>query len=88
MVLKAKTMHWKDAVEYLAETRPELRDRLLEVPKGWEYPEAWVKFSGKSAERWIGMKDEDYKEWKETLDETVDDILKRENALGINVTSS
>ena len=71
-------MQWKDAVEYLAETRPELRERLLIVPENYEYPKAWVKFSGESAEKWIGFKESDYKGWKEMLDATVDDILRRE----------
>lgn len=71
-------MHWKDAVEYLAETRPYLRERLFIVPENYEYPKTFVTFSGESAERWIGLKESDYKGWKEMLDETVDDILDRE----------
>lgn len=83
VVLKSETMHWKDAVEYLAATRPELKDRLVIVPDDYEIPKGWARTSGESAERWLGIKDGDYKGWKEMLDGAVDDILRREKSLGL-----
>lgn len=81
MVLKSGDMRWIDALEYLTKTRPELQERLFLIPESYEHPEGWARFSGGSAEKWIGLKDGSYKDWKVMLDEAVDDILKRENCL-------
>lgn len=83
VVLKSGEMRWVDAVEYLSKTRPELKERLVVIPDGFEHPKGWARFSGESAERWIGIQEGDYKGWKETLDGTVDDILGREKKLGV-----
>ncbi|THH15417.1 hypothetical protein EW146_g5049 [Bondarzewia mesenterica] len=72
---------WKQAVEYLTETRPDLKDRLPVITgKEKEYFE-WVTFDNSSAARLVGMTD--YIGWQETLDSTVDYLLAREKDLGI-----
>lgn len=78
VVLYDGLMKWHEAVRYLEETRPEIRERLFVVPEGYEGGEGCARSDGSSSERWVGMKKEDYKGWKETLDATVDCILKRE----------
>lgn len=73
---------WKDAVEYLTKTRPELKERLFEVPEGYVAKGdgvKWLSLDGSSAEKVIGMKE--YIGWEKILDDTVDDILKREKEL-------
>lgn len=82
MVLKSGDLRWIDALRYLTDTRPsELKDRLLVIPEGYEHPEGWARLSNESAEKWLGLKEGDYKGWKQMLDETVDDILQREQTL-------
>lgn len=73
---------WKDAVEYLCKTRPELKDRLFVTPEETAGGEAlkWYRLDGSSAEKIIGMKE--YIGWEKIVDETIDDILKREKKLG------
>ncbi|EIM84921.1 NAD-P-binding protein [Stereum hirsutum FP-91666 SS1] len=82
VVLYDGLMKWHEAVRYLEETRPAIRERLFVVPEGYEGDEGCARSDGTSSERWVGMKKEDYKGWKETLDATVDCILKRESELG------
>lgn len=84
IVLKDGFIHWKDATEYLERTRPELKHRLYEIPEGYQ-TEICVSFDGSSAERVLGMKEDEYKGWQETLDDTINDILEREKRLGIVV---
>ncbi|EIM81632.1 NAD-P-binding protein [Stereum hirsutum FP-91666 SS1] len=84
IVLKDGFIHWKDATEYLEKTRPELEHRLYEIPEGYQ-TETCVSFDGSSAESVLGMKEGEYKGWKETLDDTINDILEREKRLGIVV---
>lgn len=82
VVLYDDLMKWHEAVRYLEETRPEIRERLFVVPEGYEGGEGCARSDGTSSEKWIAMKKEDYKGWKETLDATVDCILEREKELG------
>lgn len=84
VVLNGVDLVWKDAVEYLGKTRPELKDRLFvasEEPAGEALK--WYKLDGSSAEKIIGMKE--YIGWEKIVDETIDDILKHEKALGATV---
>ncbi|TFY81094.1 hypothetical protein EWM64_g2911 [Hericium alpestre] len=74
---------WKEAVEYLYGTRPALRDRLPIILQGYEASvEGWNRYDVSSSERIIGFSK--FKDWKTTLDETIDDILSREKRLGVS----
>lgn len=81
VILYDDIMSWHEAVHYLEETRPEIRERLFGVPEGYNAGEGCARSDGTSSERWTGMKKGDYKGWKETLDATVDCILKKEAEL-------
>ncbi|KAH8998426.1 NAD-P-binding protein [Lactarius akahatsu] len=79
-VLCTSTFHSKDAVELLAEKRPELKERLPvitgnEPPIG---PVATVDTSKTESE--LGMKN--YIKWQDTVLDTIDDLLRVEKELG------
>lgn len=83
LIVNGGSVTWKHAAQYLAESRPDLKDRLPVITGDEKVPEVWAKFDTSSAERLIGLKD--YINWKETISSTVDDILKREKAFGVAV---
>ncbi|THH21482.1 hypothetical protein EW146_g93 [Bondarzewia mesenterica] len=72
---------WKQAVEYLTETRPDLKDRLPVITGNEKECPEWVRYDNSSAARLLGMTD--YIGWQETLDSTVDYLVAREKDLGI-----
>jgi len=73
-------LFWRQAAEYLHQTRPELKDRLpsLEAEGGDEPRTEFIHFEGGNAEKLFGMK---WKTWQETVDDNIDDLLAREKAL-------
>ncbi|TFY80096.1 hypothetical protein EWM64_g3914 [Hericium alpestre] len=74
---------WKQAVEYLYEARPELRDRLPVISEGYKASlEEWCHWDASSSKRIIGFSK--FKDWKTTLNDTIDDILAREKRLGVS----
>ncbi|THH12526.1 hypothetical protein EW146_g7609 [Bondarzewia mesenterica] len=80
IIVVAGHFTWKDATEYLAKKRPELRDRLP-VITGKEKVYETATYDASSAARLLGLTD--YVGWKETLEFTIDYILRREKELGI-----
>ncbi|ETW76675.1 hypothetical protein HETIRDRAFT_442094 [Heterobasidion irregulare TC 32-1] len=83
LIVNGGSVTWKQAAQYLAESRPDLKDRLPVITGDEKVPEVWAKFDTSSAERLIGLKD--YINWKETISSTIDDILEREKAFGVAV---
>lgn len=73
---------WKQAAEYLAKARPELRERLP-IFDGPEQVTASASFDSSSAARLVGWNK--YIGWQETLETTIDHLLKREKDLGVVV---
>ena len=80
-ILSTSTFTWKDAVELLAEKRPQLKDRLpvisgKEPPVG---PFATLDTSKTVSE--LGMKN--FVKWQDTVLDTVDAQLRLEKDLGV-----
>lgn len=50
MVLKSGDMCWIDVLGYLTEMRPELEEKLLLIPEGYEHPKGSARFSGESVD--------------------------------------
>lgn len=73
---------WKQAVEYLAQARPGLKERLP-VLDGSEQTIAAAELDPSSAALLVGL--DKYISWQETLETTIDDFLRREKELGIVV---
>ena len=85
IIISAGKFTWKEAVDYLAKKRPELKDRLP-VVTGTEKVYDTVTYDSSSAAKLIGLTE--YISWEETLESTIDDILRREAELGIDTTAS
>lgn len=69
--------NWAMAVNHIAETFPDLKSRL---PNGWEQAQSkpvseYASLDTEPAERVLGMK---FKDWKQTLNESVDSLLQLE----------
>ncbi|KAI9464924.1 NAD-P-binding protein [Lactarius psammicola] len=80
-VLSTSTFTWKDAIELLAEKRPELKERLP-VITGREPPlEPFATLDTSKTESVLGMKN--YIKWQDTVLDTIDDLLRVEKELGI-----
>ncbi|KAI0043318.1 NAD-P-binding protein [Auriscalpium vulgare] len=77
VIAVAGAFTWRQAVAHLAKARPELKDRLPVIP---DEPDefAFAKFDVSSAAE-IGLTE--YIGWEMTVEDTVDDILKREAEL-------
>ena len=85
IIVSAGKFTWKEAVDYLAKKRPELKGRLP-VVTGTERVYDTVTYDASSAAKLIGLTE--YISWEETLESTIDDILRREAELGIDTTAS
>jgi hypothetical protein len=66
-------LRWQDVTQYLAETRVELRGRLPSLGSIPDYPGPPSTIVVERAKEMLGM--EKYIGWKQTVDDTVDDIL-------------
>ena len=77
--MSANTFTWKDAVELLAERRPELKERLP-VIMGTEPPVGpFATLDTSKTESVLGMKN--YVKWLDTVLDTVDNLLRVEKEL-------
>ncbi|KAI0048239.1 NAD-P-binding protein [Auriscalpium vulgare] len=72
---------WKEAVEYLQKVRPELKDRLPVLGASEETLPKFATFDSSFAEKVLGFNE--YKTWEQTVEETVDDLLKREKEIRV-----
>ena len=80
-IVSPNTFTWKEAVEFLAQARPELKGRLP-VITGKEPPVAPGAILDTSAsERILGLKN--YVKWQDTILDTVDDLLRVERELAV-----
>jgi nucleoside-diphosphate-sugar epimerase len=78
-VLFTSTFSWIDAVELLAERRPELKERLL-VITGTEPPVGpFATLDTSKTESVLGMKN--FVKWQDTVLDTIDDLLRVEKEL-------
>ena len=80
-VLSSNVFTWKEAVEFLAQARPELKGRLP-VITGKEHavpPFATVDTS--ATEAILGIKS--YVKWQDTVLDTIDDLLRVERELAV-----
>ncbi|KAF5365219.1 hypothetical protein D9758_005449 [Tetrapyrgos nigripes] len=70
---------WREALKYIAEERPKLKDRLTSPDKVPVLEEHYVKgVEFERLEEVLGFKRSEFKTWKETVLESVDSFLKIE----------
>ncbi|TFY81784.1 hypothetical protein EWM64_g2229 [Hericium alpestre] len=67
---------FSDAIRHIAAVRPELKARLPDLSAAPEDPKEYVKLDLSNAERILGLKE--YKDWKETVEGTIDDLVFKE----------
>ena len=80
-IISSSTFTWKEAVEFLAQARPELKERLP-VITGKEPPIApGAKFDTSATENILGLKN--YIKWQDTIVDTIDDMLRVEKELAV-----
>jgi len=78
-VISSSRFTWVEAVEFLAQTRPELKGRLP-IITGNEPPlELFAALDTSTTESVLGLKD--YIKWQDTILDTVDDLLRVEKEL-------
>ena len=79
-VLSTSTFRWAEAVELLAERRPELRERLPVVgAEGGSELGPVARMDTSKTESVLGMRD--FVRWQDTVLDTVDDLLRVEKEL-------
>ena len=80
-IVSPNTFTWKEAVELLAQARPELKGRLP-VITGKEPPvPPGCTFDTSASERILGLKN--YVKWQDTILDTIDDMLRVEKELAV-----
>ena len=80
-IVSPNTFTWKEAVEFLAQARPELKGRLP-VITGKEPPvPPFATFDTSATETILGIKN--YVKWQDTVLDTIDDLLRVEKELAV-----
>ncbi|TFY56926.1 hypothetical protein EVG20_g8743 [Dentipellis fragilis] len=73
---------WLQAVQWLYETRPELRARLPTVTRKETHNlDEWSRWDSSSAKEIVGF--EKFRGWREIVGDSIDGALRREKELGI-----
>jgi hypothetical protein len=71
-------LNYKRAIDFIAEKRPELRDRLADGNKAPKFPIDRMVLDIQRVEEVTGVKVDSYIPWDDTVLETVDDLIKLE----------
>jgi nucleoside-diphosphate-sugar epimerase len=78
-IVSSSTFTWKEAVEFLAEARPELKGRLPVITGKESAVGPFATLDISATEAQLGLKD--YIRWQDTILDTVDDLLRVEKEL-------
>jgi len=78
-VISSSRFTWVEAVEFLAQTRPELKGRLPIITGNEPPVELFATLDTSTTEAVLGLKD--YIKWQDTILDTVDDLLRVEKEL-------
>ena len=71
-------LNYKRAVEFIAEKRPELKDRLVDANKAPVFPLDTMPLDLDRVEAVTGVKVDSYISWQDTILDTVDELIKLE----------
>jgi nucleoside-diphosphate-sugar epimerase len=78
-VVSSSRFTWVEAIEFIAQTRPELKPRLP-IVTGKEPPvPTFARVDTSTTETILGLKD--YVRWQDTILDTIDDLLRIEKEL-------
>jgi len=78
IVASLHDLNYKIAVEFIAEKRPELKDRLVDANKAPKFPPRKIPLDIKRVADVTGMKEDSYISWQDTILDTVDDLIRLE----------
>ena len=78
-IVSLSTFTWKEAVELIAQARPELKGRLPVVSGTEPALAPFATFDMSATETVLGLKD--YVKWQDTVLDTVDDLVRVEKEL-------
>lgn len=70
---------YREAIKYIAEERPELKDRLADPSKAPTWPLYKLELDLKKVEDVVGVDVDSYKTWKETILDAVDSLIALED---------
>ena len=79
-ILSSSTFTWKEAVEFIARARPELKARLPVVTGNERPVPPFAALDTSATENILGLKN--YVKWQDTVLDTIDDLLRVEKELG------
>jgi nucleoside-diphosphate-sugar epimerase len=71
-------LNFKTVIDFIAEKRPELRDRLIDRTKAPKFPVDRLILDIQRVEEVTGVKVDSYIPWQDTIVGTVDDLIKLE----------
>jgi nucleoside-diphosphate-sugar epimerase len=71
-------LNYETAIDFIAEKRPELRDRLADGTKAPKFPIDRMDLDIQRVEEVTGVKVDSYIPWQDTILGTVDDLIKLE----------
>ena len=78
-VISSSTFTWVEAVEFLAQARPELKGRLPIITGNEPPMKLFATLDTSMTESVLGLKD--YIKWQDTILDTVDDLLRVEKEM-------
>jgi nucleoside-diphosphate-sugar epimerase len=79
-IVSSNTFSWKEATEFLAQARPELKGRLPVITgKEPEVP-PFATVDSSASQAILGL---NYVKWQDTVLDTIDDLLRVEKELGV-----
>jgi nucleoside-diphosphate-sugar epimerase len=84
-IVSPNTFTWKEAVEFLAQARPELKERLPVVTGKEPAVPPHSRFDTSATETILGLKS--YVKWQDTVLDTIDDLLRVEKELAVGARS-
>ena len=84
-ILSSSAFTWKEAVEFLAQARPELKGRLPVVTGKEPAAPRGARVDASATETILGLKS--YVKWQDTIVDTIDDILRVEKELAVAAQS-
>jgi nucleoside-diphosphate-sugar epimerase len=78
-ILSSSTFTWKEAIEFIAEARPELKGRLPLITGNEPPVPPFATLDTSATESILGLKN--YVKWQDTVLDTIDDLLRVEKEL-------
>lgn len=82
LIASPHNLNYKEAVQFIAEKRPELRDRLVNAEKAPKFPLDRIPLDLERVRAVTGVTVGSYVSWQDTILDTVDNLLKLEKSWG------